>query len=172
MPRPSGRSAGVWRNIGGGCGSWGRWKFNRVLLSFKPWQPFVHFEYKGHKKSTAVLRYGKRFPVDGDTAGRGAFGGAKEFENPDFVGKTTYEEKTKAGITLARGIIDSAHDLGMSAALAFSPFQFPAEFAGAFPGIPDEEGVAKTVRRKTTAYPFIPKELPPPDAADFNGLVG
>ena len=44
-------------------------KFNRVMLAIYPWQPFVHYEFKGVKKSTAMLWYGYRYPVDGDTAG-------------------------------------------------------------------------------------------------------
>ncbi len=95
-------------------------KFNRVMLSVYPWQPFVHFEFKGVKKSTALSWYGYRYPVDGDTAGRAAFGGLKEFENPDLAGKKTYADKTAAGVALARGIIDSARELGMSTALAIS----------------------------------------------------
>ncbi|MBI1916776.1 MAG: hypothetical protein HYS12_18880 [Planctomycetes bacterium] len=109
-------------------------KFNRVMLAFYPWQPFVHYEFKGVKKRTAMLWYGWRYRVDGDTPGRAAFRGAKEFENPDFAGKTTYEEKHKAGVALASGIIDAAHDLGMSAGLAISPLEFPREFAAVLPG--------------------------------------
>ncbi len=108
-------------------------KFNRVLLAVYPWQPFVHYEFKGVKKQTALLWYGWRYPVDGDTPGRIAFRGAKFFENPDFVGKTTYEEKTRAGIALASGIIDAAHELGMSAAFALSPLELPKEFAAVLP---------------------------------------
>jgi hypothetical protein len=109
-------------------------KFNRIMLSVYPWQPFVDYEFRGIKKKTATLWYGYRYPVDGDTAGRAAFGGAKEFTNPDFAGKNTYAEKTAAGIGLARGIIDAAHDLRMSTAIALSPLEFPREFAAALPG--------------------------------------
>jgi hypothetical protein len=108
-------------------------KFNRVMLAVYPWQPFVHYEFKGVKKQTAFLWYGWRYPVDGDTAGRAAFRGAKVFENPDLAGKTTYEEKTAAGIALARGIIDAARELGMSTAIAISPLEFPKEFAAVLP---------------------------------------
>jgi hypothetical protein len=109
-------------------------KFNRVMLAFYPWQPFVHFEFKGVKKKTGMLWYGWHYRVDGDTPGRAAFKGAKEFENPDFAGKTTYEEKHKAAVALASGIIDTAHDLGMSAGIAISPLEFPREFAAVLPG--------------------------------------
>jgi hypothetical protein len=108
-------------------------KFNRVLLTFYPWQPFVHYEFGGVKKQTAMLWYGYRYPVDGDTAGRTAFAGAKEFTNPDFVGKNTYKEMTAAGVGLARGIISEAKRLGMSVGIAISPLEFPREFAAALP---------------------------------------
>ncbi|MBM4071932.1 MAG: hypothetical protein FJ271_23850 [Planctomycetes bacterium] len=109
-------------------------KFNRVVLAVYPWQPFVHYEFRGVKKQTGMLWYGQRYPVAGDTPGRDAFGGATEFDNPDFAGKRTYEERLKAGVTLASGIIDAAHELGMSAALAMSPLEFPKEFAKVLPG--------------------------------------
>jgi hypothetical protein len=109
-------------------------KFNRVMLAVYPWQPFVDFEFNGIKKQTGLLWYGYRYPVDGDTAGRSAFHGAKLFENPDFSGKNTYAERLTAGTKLARGIIAAAGKLGMSTALAFSPLEFPREFAPALPG--------------------------------------
>ncbi|MGE5190897.1 MAG: alpha-glucuronidase family glycosyl hydrolase [Deltaproteobacteria bacterium] len=116
-------------------------KFNRVMLAVYPWQPFVDFEFKGVKKQTGVLWYGYQYPVDGDTAGRGAFHGAKVFENPDFSGKNSYSERVAAGTQLARGIITTAHQLGMSTALAFSPLEFPREFAVALPGAKTLKGL-------------------------------
>lgn len=115
-------------------------KFNRVLISVYPWQPFVHYEFGGVRKQTSLLWYGWRFPVSGDTGGRAAFKGAEFFDNPDFVGKTSYAERLAAGTRLVQGIIDAAHDWGMSAAIALSPLEFPREFAAALPG-------AKTVHQ-------------------------
>ena len=108
-------------------------KFNRVLLSFYPWQPFVHYEFRGVKKQTALSWFGWEYRVEGDVAGRHVFRGAKVFENPDLAGKTGYEERTAAGIALARGIIDHAHRLGMTTAIAISPLEFPREFAAVLP---------------------------------------
>lgn len=108
-------------------------KFNRILISVYAWQPFVHFEFQGVKKQSALLWYGYRYPVSGDTAGRAAFRGLEVFDNPDFVGKTTYADRLAAGTNLVRGIIDTAHDLGMTAAIALSPLEFPREFAAALP---------------------------------------
>lgn len=109
-------------------------KFNRVLLSVYPWQPFVHYEFRGVKKSTAMLWYGYRYPVGGDTAGRVAFRGQEEFYNPDLAGNPDYESLSAAGVGLARGVIDAARELGMSSAICMSPLEFPKEFAQALPG--------------------------------------
>jgi hypothetical protein len=108
-------------------------KYNRLLISTYAWQPFVHFEFGGVAKQTSLLWFGYQYRVDGDTAGRGAFKGARFFENPDFVGKTTYEERFAAGKSLITGIIDSAHSLGMTVGLAMSPLEFPKEFAAVLP---------------------------------------
>ncbi len=138
-------------------------KFNRVLLALYPWQPFVHYEFRGVKKQTALVWYGYRYRVDGDTAGRAAFGGAREFENPDFAGKTGYEERMKAGITLASGIIDAAHALGMTAAIAISPLEFPKEFAAALPKAKVLYSLEKLV--------IGPGPLQPPDDPLLKDLV-
>ncbi|MDB5389386.1 MAG: hypothetical protein JWM11_5032 [Planctomycetaceae bacterium] len=108
-------------------------KYNRLMLSVYPWQPYVDFEFRGLKKQTAIPWFGYRYPVDGDTAGRAVFKGAKFFENPDFVGKKSYAERIAAGTHQAAGIIKVARKLGMSTALAFSPLEFPREFAAALP---------------------------------------
>src|SRR5262249_29574309 len=78
-------------------------KFNRVLIATYPWQPFVHYEFRGVKKQTAMLWFGYHYPIDGNTPGRGIFKGAKEFYNPDFVAAKNYDEMTKAGVTLIQG---------------------------------------------------------------------
>ncbi|MGV3724940.1 MAG: alpha-glucuronidase family glycosyl hydrolase [Actinomycetota bacterium] len=62
-------------------------KFNRVLLSAYPWQPFVDYEFRGVKKQTAMLWYGYRYPIDAETPGRAAFKGVAEFTSPGFSGK-------------------------------------------------------------------------------------
>jgi hypothetical protein len=108
-------------------------KFNRVMLAVYPWQPFVDWEFRGVRKQTSLLWYGWRYPIDSDTAGRAAFRGANEFTNPDLAGKQTYSERTAAGVALARGIIDSARELGMSTGIAISPLEFPNEFAAVLP---------------------------------------
>ena len=139
----------TWRTINDFCigpESWGqadlkallrqlaKMKFNDVMLSIWPWQPFVHYEFGGVKKQTATSWFGERFRVDGDIPGKTVFGGAKFFENPDLAGKTDYGALTAAGIELARGVIDEAHRLGMTVCLSLQPAEFTKEFAAALPG--------------------------------------
>lgn len=138
-------------------------KFNRLLIQVYPWQPFVDFEFGGVHKRTALLWYGYQFPVDGDTAGRAAFRGAKLFENPDFAGPMTYAQKIDAGTRLVRGLIDRAHELGMTAALGLSPLEFPREFAPTLPG-------AKTLHSLEQLV-VGPGRQQPPDDPRLRALV-
>jgi hypothetical protein len=120
-------------------------KFNRVLLRFQAWQPFVDFECAGVQKTSAVLANGQRFSIDGDSGGRAAFRGANELTNTDLAGKSTYQERTAAGIAWARGILKSARDLGMTTAIGVPVFEFPKEFAKVLAGskpLPGHEGLA------------------------------
>ena len=111
-------------------------KFNRIVLRFEPWQPFVDFECHDVHKRTAQLWQRESWAIDGETPGRAAFHGAKEFSNPDFNGKADYEAKTKAGIALARGVLERARELGIGTGIAVSPFAFPREFAETFASRP------------------------------------
>ena len=138
-------------------------KFNRVMLSFWPWQPFVHYEFGGVKKSTAMLWFGDRFRVDGDIPGKTVFGGKTYFTNPEFEGKQSYEEMHQAGVTLARGIMDEAHRLGMSVGISMQPIQFPREFADALPDLKK----AHQLKSLTVA----PGGAQGPDDPSIRGLV-
>ena len=108
-------------------------KFNQVVLAFHAWQPFVHFEHGGIKKETGVLWHGRTFRVDGETAGRAAFGRDRVFANPDFKDAKTYQQRVEAGVRLARGIIAEARSLGMRVAIEFDPRELPGEFAPLLP---------------------------------------
>ncbi len=116
-------------------------KFNRVMLSVYPWQPFVDYEFGGVKKQTVELWYGEQYKVDGDTPGKKVFRGAKLFQNPNFVGQTTYAQKTAAGTKLLSGIIDTAATLGISTGISISPLEFPKEFAKLLPGAKATRGL-------------------------------
>jgi len=109
-------------------------KYNRVLVAVYPWQPFLHYEFGGVTKQTSLLWYGETYRIDGDIAGRGVFKGAKVFENPDFAGLTGYQARRAAGERLVGGILDTAHELGMTTGLLLSPLEFPREFAPTLPG--------------------------------------
>ena len=117
----------AWKTIGRGPASQESWgltelqnllrqlaklKFNQVILAMHPDQPFFD---SGAEEKRGVLWNGEEFRVDGDTAGRPAFGRAKIFENPDFAGKATYIERLEAGYDLANGVIHTAQALGMKA---------------------------------------------------------
>lgn len=87
-------------------------KFNHVVLDLAPGRPFLEAWGEG------FVFGGQEFPVDGETAGRSVFGGAKAFENPDFAGE---KNRLEAGKRLANGIIATAHELGMSTSITTDP---------------------------------------------------
>jgi hypothetical protein len=110
-----------------------RLKHDSILFKVYSWQPFVDLEIEGIKKQTGVLWYGWQFPVSGDTAGRGAFRGAKFLENPDLAGKPTYAERHSAAKKWLSGLMEEANSLGMSVDFQTSPMEFPKEFAPILP---------------------------------------
>lgn len=116
-------------------GQLAKMKFNAVILSVRPWQPYVGYEFRGVSKQSAELWRGEQFPIPRDAPGRTAFAAADSFVNPDFAGKQTHNEMTAAGIKHARGIISAAKRLGMSVGLELSPLEFPREFERAIPGL-------------------------------------
>lgn len=109
-------------------------KFNHVVFQIEPWQPLYRLEHAGLAKAARKWWTIDPLPVDGDTAGRAAFRGAREFENPDLAGKTG-DELTKAGMALVNDAIEAAHELGMTASIAIVPFHLPAEFASKTPDV-------------------------------------
>jgi hypothetical protein len=75
-------------------------KFNRVVVAYDTGIP-------------AKALDGGPFPVAGDTPGRKAFKGAKEFDNPHLAGKAG-EERNTAAEALVKEITAAARDLGMT----------------------------------------------------------
>lgn len=130
-----------------------RMKFTRIVLDIEPWQPFVSFEFKGVKKTSTMLWPGGPIKVDGDTAGRAVFQGKAEFDNPDFVGKKTTEERFEAGRQLLSGIIEEAHRYGLTAAISVSPFDFAKEFESQ---LPDAEPAVENGDLAVTPGPKAP----------------
>ena len=154
----------AWQVLGDsptGFGGWGtadhkqllrqlaKLKFNRVVLRMEPDQPFIGFQFDAAgEKPVAQMFGGRRFPVAGDTPGRKAFKGMKEYVNPDLAGQEDFRDLTTAGIWLARGIINSAHQLGMSVGLSFDPLAFPTGVA-----VPKEgDALKQLIRRQVRAY--------------------
>jgi len=116
-------------------GQLAKMKFNHVILSVRPWQPFVEYSFRGVSKQSAALWRGEQYPIPRDAPGRTAFAAADSFVNPDFAGQQTHDEMTAAGIKHVRGIISAAKRLGMSVGLELSPLEFPREFEPAIPGL-------------------------------------
>jgi hypothetical protein len=75
-------------------------KFNRVVLAIDAEKPPLPLG-------------GRRFPVAGDTPGRKAFRGAKEFENPAAAGKATDADRRAAVADLGKKLAAAAADLGI-----------------------------------------------------------
>ena len=120
-------------------------RFNAIVLPVRTWQPFVDLNLKEIHKQTGVFAQGRRFRVDGETAGRKAFDGAEEFFNPDLPPQETLSERLAAGKRLLQGIIDAAHQQGMSVTLSVRPFELPVEFSPIVPNaqpVPGSNGLA------------------------------
>lgn len=131
-------------------------KYNRLMLSVSPWQPYVEYEFGGIKKTTALHWYGEEFPVDGETVGKKVFRGSKVFENPDFVGLATPAERHAAGRDYLQQLIGAAHDLGMTVGVSISPLEFPREFQTVLPG-------SQVVRQSNGLTVTAGAEHPPTD---------
>lgn len=110
-------------------------KFNEVVLSVRPWQPYFDFQFRGVSKQVSPLWRGEQYPLPRDAPGRTAFGTADAFTNPDFAGKQTHDQLVAAGVKHVRGVISAAHRLGMSVGLELAPLEFPREFKRAIPDL-------------------------------------
>lgn len=102
-------------------------RFNQITINLSVDRPYLHLEFGGIKQSSGSLLV--PINVSGDTAGRKAFGGAKVFESPVFAGTKTYSDQHEAAKTHLRGIIDAAHEFGMTTQVLFSLEHLPREFA-------------------------------------------
>ena len=89
-------------------------KFNRILISIWPWQPFLHYEAGGIERQSAALWFNFHYPITDDMVGRHLFGDADEFWNPDLPLNASYAELTEAGIELVRNLIAYARERGMA----------------------------------------------------------
>lgn len=104
-------------------------KFNRILLSVWPWQPFLHYEVNGIKRESATLWFDFHYPITDDMVGRHLFGEEEEFWNPDLPRGASYEEFTAAGERLIHNLINYAHQRGIECVIVATLTEFPPEFA-------------------------------------------
>ena len=88
-------------------------KFNHLIIPLQTWQPFLPYENARGKRPANKLWRDRELRVDGETAGRAAFGRERVFDNPDFQDARTPVQHTEAGVKLVRGIIAEAKRLGM-----------------------------------------------------------
>jgi len=114
-------------------------KYNRVLLSLWPAQPFVHYSFKGMEKPAPLFNFGEKYPIDNETVGHEYFKeyfekNKTEFINPDFIGADTQEELEKRATNLVHGIMAEAKNLGMETGIIIQPFEWPKEFMKVLPG--------------------------------------
>ena len=98
-------------------------KMNGIFFLTYPSHPFVHYEFRGVAKSTGVLDFGFRYPVDDDTIGREHFGGAAEFTNPEFRHCDGYDDMVEAGQRYARAVFEHAEEQGHEDRLRLQPHQ-------------------------------------------------
>jgi len=99
-------------------------KFNRLVIPLHPSQPFVA------DAATGKLWSGPDLRVDGETAGRAAFGRDRVFGNPDFRSKNS-----EAGVQLVRGIITQAKQLGMDVVIEVKGRKVDlTEYQNTYPG--------------------------------------
>lgn len=124
-------------------------RFNHVTIGIHTGQPFAHIEYAGIAQSTSHFAGQTPIAVSGDTLGRKAFGGAKVFENPSFIGADNYAKRRAAGEKHLREIISAAQAFGMRVSLAISVRGFPAEFAKLWPDL-----AAKLKPNEATVWPM------------------
>ena len=103
-------------------------KMNGIFFLTYPSHPFVHYEFRGVAKSTGVLDFGFRYPIDDDTIGRELFGDASEFTNPEFRYCDGYDDMVEAGQRYARAVFDHAKSRGMRIGFGFSLTNTTDEF--------------------------------------------
>ncbi len=103
-------------------------KFNVFYLQIYPFQPFVHYEYRGQKKTTGVIHYGWKLPIHSQTIGKELFQGKSEYMNPDMEKAENYEERNSVATEMLHRIFTHAKSRGMETGLMFIINQFTDEF--------------------------------------------
>ena len=109
-------------------------KFNEIFIAFFPWQAYVHYEFRGAQKESALSWFDYHYLIDEDTVGREIFAGATEFENPDLAGITDYRQRHEAARRQAQGILQHAQRRGMTTGLSTALLEYPLELQPQIPG--------------------------------------
>lgn len=133
-------------------------KFNRLVLRVRAGDPFIPFSAAGIDRKEGKFWDRDAFPVDGDTAGRSAFGGAKFFDNPEFAKTQSEAERMAVAKELLRAVITEAKALGMQSVFYIEPYDLPKDFDRN--RVAEDAGLAKacaqaTVRTYLENYPEI-----------------
>ena len=119
-------------------------KINAIFFNTYPSHPFVHYEFRGVKKSTGTLDFGFKYPIDGETIGKEVFGEVDEFINPEFRHCRTYDDWIDAGQRYAHELFAYAKGRGMRVGMGFSLTDPPPEFKERFhewgPPTPHDQG--------------------------------
>ena len=119
-------------------------KVNGIYFNTYPSHPFVHYEFRGVKKTTATLDFGFKYPIDSETIGREVFGDVDEFINPEFRHCRTYDDWIEAGQRYAHAVFAYAKSRGMRVGMGFSLMDVATEFKVRFqewgPTTPDDQG--------------------------------
>jgi hypothetical protein len=88
-------------------------RYNGVLISTYPHQPWCNWTYRGVKRTDADLDYGWTYPIHERSVGVDELGGAGRFTNPDFRDCRDYRDRIDAGTRFMHGLIDAAHARGL-----------------------------------------------------------
>jgi Glycosyl hydrolase family 67 N-terminus len=125
---PSGESWGMadFRPL---IGQLAKMKFNRLNVLAFGYQPYLDWQLKGIKRSSAHLWYDYHYPITPDMIGRQLFDNRPEFWNPDLPFNASYKEFVAAGEREMHNLIDYAHQRGMETAVYAPTTDFLPEFA-------------------------------------------
>ena len=128
-------------------------RINTIYFQTYPYHPFVHYEFRGIKKTTATLNFGLKYPIDEDTIGREHFGDVDEFINPEFQNCRDYDDWFERGQNYAHTVFSYAKSRGIRVGMALNLVDVPQEFKDKFhewspdrDELSDEEAVTDYVR--------------------------
>lgn len=105
-----------------------RQKYNGVLISIWPQQPFIDFKINGISKQKAYFHFGMDFPVTDENIGLELLGGKGSFTSPEFRDCSSFREMYEKGASYIAEIISYAKFFGMRVEMAIDIFDLPREY--------------------------------------------